>query len=54
MNPLRPPTHLDAAAIVRSSRSSFVPAFRLLPKDRRHDLETLYAFCRLVDDLADH
>lgn len=53
MNPLRPPAHLDAAAIVRASRSSFVPAFRLLPKERRQDLETLYAFCRLVDDLAD-
>jgi phytoene synthase len=53
MNPLWPPTHLDATAIVRASKSSFVPAFRLLPKDRRHDLETCYAFCRVVDDLAD-
>lgn len=53
MNPLQPPTHLDASAIVRASKSSFVPAFRLLPKDRRHDLETFYAFCRVADDLAD-
>jgi len=53
MNPPGPPAHLDAAAIVRASRSSFVPAFRLLPADRRRDLEIFYAFCRLADDLAD-
>jgi phytoene/squalene synthetase len=53
MNPPGPPAHLDAAAIVRASRSSFVPAFRLLPPDRRRDLEIFYAFCRLADDLAD-
>jgi phytoene synthase len=53
MNRLLPPAHLDAAAVVRASRSSFAPAFRLLPADRRHDLEILYAFCRLADDLAD-
>ena len=53
MNPLLPPGHLDAAAIVRAGKSSFVPAFRLLPAGRRHDLETFYAFCRVVDDLAD-
>ena len=53
MNPLLPPAHLDAAAIVRASRSSFVPAFRLLSSDRRKDLETFYAFCRAADDIAD-
>jgi len=53
MNPLDPPTQLDIAAIVGSSRSSFIPAFRLLPRERRGDLEALYAFCRLADDLAD-
>ena len=53
MNPLLPSAQLDAAAIVRASRSSFVPAFRLLPPDRRKDLETLYAFCRAADDIAD-
>ena len=53
MNPLSPPAQLDAAAIVRASRSSFVPAFRLLPPDRRKDLETFYAFCRAADDIAD-
>ena len=53
MNPLWPPLHLDAADIVRSSNSSFIPAFRLLPAGRRQDLETFYAFCRAADDIAD-
>ncbi len=53
MNALFPPPQLDAAAVVRASRSSFVPAFRLLPPDRRKDLETFYAFCRAADDIAD-
>jgi phytoene/squalene synthetase len=53
MNRLLPPAHLEAAAIVRASKSSFVPAFRLMCADRRKDLETFYAFCRTVDDIAD-
>jgi len=53
MNPLFPPAHLDAAVIVRRSKSSFVPAFRFLSPDRRRDLETFYAFCRAADDIAD-
>ena len=53
MNPLLPPGQLNAAAILRASKSSFLPAFRLLPAERRHDLETFYAFCRVIDDVAD-
>ena len=53
MNRLLPPAHLEAAAIVRANNSSFVPAFRFLPADRRKDLETFYAFCRTADDIAD-
>jgi len=53
LNPLLPPARLEVAAIVRGSKSSFVPAFRLLPADRRRDLETFYAFCRKADDIAD-
>lgn len=53
MNRLLPPAHLEAAAIVGASKSSFVPAFRLLPGHRRKDLETFYAFCRAADDIAD-
>lgn len=53
MNKLLPPSHLDGCAVLGSARSSFRPAFWLLPRDRRRDLATLYAFCRTVDDLAD-
>lgn len=53
MNPLLPPARLDFSALVRGGRSNFAPAFRLLPADRRKDLETLYAFCRMIDDIAD-
>ena len=53
MNPLGPPAHLDAESIVRASRSSFAPAMRLLPSERRRDLAVLYAFCRMADDIAD-
>lgn len=53
MNPLLPPSQLDAARIVRASKSSFVPAFRLLPPERRRDLELFYALCRELDDIAD-
>lgn len=53
MNSLLPPAHLDAARIVRASKSSFIPAFRLLPSNRRRDLELFYALCRGIDDIAD-
>jgi len=53
VNPLLPTAGFEAAAIVRASQSSFVPAFRLLPGERRRDLETFYAFCRTADDIAD-
>lgn len=53
MTPLFPSAHLDAADILRAGRSSFAPAFRLLPADRRRDLTLLYAFCRVADDIAD-
>lgn len=53
MNPLLPPAHLDAEKILRASHSSFAPAFRLLPPEKRADLAILYAFCRLIDDTAD-
>ena len=53
MNPLLPPAQLDATRIVRASKSSFVPAFRLLPPEQRRDLELFYALCRELDDIAD-
>ena len=39
--------------IARSSRSNFYYAFFLLPRQRRDGLAALYAFMRLVDDVAD-
>jgi 15-cis-phytoene synthase len=56
-----PPESADAVAksyeechrIARESHSNFYYAFFLLPKKRRDGLAALYAFMRLVDDVAD-
>lgn len=40
-------------AIVRQANSSFGTAMRLLPRLRREAIYAVYAFCRLVDDIAD-
>jgi squalene synthase HpnC len=39
--------------IARSARSSFYPAFFLLPKTKRDAIVALYAFMRLIDDVSD-
>ena len=39
--------------IVYSSRSSFYWGMRFLSFDRRISIYSVYAFCRLVDDIAD-
>ena len=45
---------LDAVeAIVRAAGTSFYHGMRMLPPDRRHAMYAIYAFCRLVDDIAD-
>jgi phytoene synthase len=45
---------LDAVtAIVRSAGTSFYNGMRVLPPDRRHAMYAIYAFCRIVDDIAD-
>ena len=41
------------AALVRESGTSFYRGMRVLPKDRRAAMYALYAFCRMVDDIAD-
>ena len=56
MNPASPaplPDSPSAASITRSSKSNFALAFLALPRERRDDLVTFYAFCRVIDDLAD-
>lgn len=42
-----------AAAITKASKSNLAIAFIALPPERREDITTFYAFCRLVDDIAD-
>jgi squalene synthase HpnC len=39
--------------IARSARSSFYPAFFLLPEAKRDGIVALYAFMRLIDDVSD-
>jgi squalene synthase HpnD len=45
---------LDAVeAIVRAAGTSFHRGMAVLPPDRRHAMYAIYAFCRIVDDIAD-
>lgn len=45
---------LDAVeTIVRSAGTSFYHGMRVLPPDRRAAMYAIYAFCRIVDDIAD-
>ncbi|HUC17303.1 MAG TPA: presqualene diphosphate synthase HpnD [Acetobacteraceae bacterium] len=41
------------ASIVREAGTSFYRGMRVLPKERRTAMYALYAFCRIVDDIAD-
>ena len=43
----------QAEKITRASKSNLALAFAALPKERRRDMSTFYAFCRLVDDIVD-
>ena len=43
----------SAAEITRKSKSNLALAFVALPRTRREDASVFYAFCRVVDDLAD-
>ncbi len=46
----------DAAAvrrIVAASGTSFAIGMNVLPRPRRHSIRAVYAFCRLIDDIAD-
>lgn len=40
-------------ALVRAAGTSFYRGMRVLPPDRRHAMYAIYAFCRIVDDIAD-
>lgn len=43
----------SAQAITAASKSNLALAFISLPPERRRDITTFYAFCRIVDDIAD-
>lgn len=43
----------DVKARVTASRTSFHAGMAILPKTRREAMYALYAFCRVVDDIAD-
>ena len=44
---------MNAAKITRTSKSNLALAFVSLGRERRRDITTLYAFCRVIDDIAD-
>src|SRR6478672_4882835 len=44
---------MNAAKITRTSKSNLALAFISLGKERRRDITTFYAFCRVIDDVAD-
>ena len=43
----------DAASITRASKSNLALAFVSLGRERRRDMTVFYAFCRVIDDIAD-
>ena len=43
-----------AKATVKGAHSSFYWAMRLLPLEKRNAMYAIYAFCRVVDDIADN
>jgi phytoene synthase len=47
------PVEPDAGTITRAAKSNLAFALACLPKERRRDTVTFYAFCRTIDDLAD-
>ena len=45
---------MNAAKITQASKSNLALAFISLGRERRRDITTFYAFCRVIDDIADH
>ena len=44
---------MNAAKITRNSKSNLALAFVALGRERRNDITIFYAFCRVIDDIAD-
>ena len=49
----RPDAQVAAANAQAASGSSFAAGMRVLPKAEREAMHAVYAFCRIVDDIAD-
>jgi phytoene synthase len=45
--------HVNAAKITRQSKSNLALAFISLGRERKRDITIFYAFCRVIDDIAD-
>ncbi len=43
----------DVRARVKAAKTSFASGMAVLPRERREAMYALYAFCRMVDDIAD-
>jgi phytoene synthase len=44
---------VNASAITRQSKSNLALAFISLGRERKRDITVFYAFCRVIDDIAD-
>ena len=49
----RPADLAEVEALVRRAGTSFYRGMKVLPPDRRAAMYAIYAFCRIVDDVAD-
>ncbi len=49
----RAPETDDPEAITAAAKSNLAFALACLPRERRRDMVSFYAFCRVVDDIAD-
>jgi phytoene synthase len=45
--------NVNAATITRQSKSNLALAFISLGRERKRDITVFYAFCRVIDDIAD-
>src|ERR1700756_3174542 len=45
--------NVNAATITRQSKSNLALAFISLGRERKRDITIFYAFCRVIDDIAD-
>jgi 15-cis-phytoene synthase len=45
--------NVNAATITRQSKSNLALAFISLRRERKRDITVFYAFCRVIDDIAD-